>query len=159
MPDFTRGVAICVSLLALAGCASRSGPEPIGDSSSPRLGWVIMHGSADNPDAEFACQSNPKNPCALPASTAQRRVFSNVYLYFHPIGAPARYEGTVEISFLGTGRPAPVALSVPAKGMGNNSVVGIVTDKPGDYTLALSLTAATPSGPVKLDERVPVTVR
>jgi hypothetical protein len=155
-----RGIlGACITLLGMSGCTTHRVPAPLGDASSPRLGWVIMHGSASNPDEEFVCQSNPQNACALPASTAQRRVFSNVHLYFHPTGQPARYEGTLQIGFLGDGRPAKLALAVPAKEVSNDSVVGIVTEKPGEYAIALSATAMTPTGPVTLNERVPVTIK
>src|SRR5262249_22899819 len=134
-------------------------PLPLGDASMPRLGWVIMHGSADNPDEEYVCQSNPRDVCALPASTSERKVFSEVHLYFHPIGSPTRYEGTVQIEFFGDGRPSPLALAVGTKNVGNDSIVGVVTNKPGEYALNVSASANTPNGPKQVSERVPVSVR
>lgn len=151
---FLAGCAVLAS-----ACASHSRPAPIGDPSQPRLGWVIMHGSADNPDEEFACQSNPRGACVLPVSSAQRKVVSEVHLYFHPIGAEARYEGSVQIEFFGDGRPSPLSLTVDPKSVGNDSIVGIVTDRPGEYALNVSATTTTPGGRRQLTERVPVTVK
>jgi hypothetical protein len=122
------------------------------------MGWVIMHGSADNPDEEYVCQSNPRDTCVLPASMGQRKVFSEVHLYFHPIGTRARYEGTRQIGFFGDSRPSPLTIEVSPKEVSNDSVVGIVTDKPGQYALNVSVTASTEKGPVQLTEQIPVTV-
>ena len=154
-----RIVALLVIPLGLVACGSHTGPVPVGERSVPRVGWVIMQGTADNPDEEFVCQSNPRNDCTMRASTADRKVFTDVFLYFHPIGMPVRYEGDAEISFLNATHHLPIATPVDAKNVARNSVVGIVSEKPGTYNLTFSATATTSAGPVQIADRVPVTVK
>jgi len=154
-----RRTTLALLVTTCLGCAAHNAPEPLGDRSAPRVGWVIMQGSSDNPDEEFVCQSNPQTPCEVRASTADRKVFSDVHLYFHPIGVETRYEGTRQIEFIGEARPAPVNVTIDANSVGNSSVVGIVTDKPGAYALNVTTSAVTPNGPVQVAHRVPVIVR
>lgn len=153
-----RFLSPTVLFVVLVGCASHTAPKALGDATTPRVGWVIMQGSsADSPDEEYVCQSNPRDRCVLKASTAGKRSFSEVHLYFHPIGSSTTYEGTVQMSFFGQG-PSPLAVAVDAKGVGNDSVVGAVTNKPGEYALNVTVSATTPAGPVPVAERIPVVV-
>src|SRR5690242_11231907 len=96
----TRLLTALVLGVAASGCIVHRGPEPIGDPSSARIGWVIMQGDGDNPDEEFVCQSNPRTACEITASAGDRRIFSDVHLYLHPTGASTRYQGTAETPFL-----------------------------------------------------------
>ena len=155
----TRLVALSEMTLVVGACATHTGPAPVGEASAPRVGWVIMQGPADNPDEEFVCQSNPRNDCTIPASTPDRKVFTDVFLYFHPIGTPIRYDGAAEISFLNATHRVPLAITVDAKNVARNSVVGIVSEKPGTYDLTFSATATTSAGPVQIADRVPVKVK
>lgn len=81
-------------------------------------------------------------PCALTASTRDRREFVTVHLYLHAAAQTASYEGTLKLPFLegvseGT-RPVAATLQpgAPAEGM---TITGLVTSKPGTYTMTVAL--------------------
>lgn len=150
---------VVVASVVMVSCAEHRMPKPVGAVTAPRVGWVIMQGSSDNPDEEFVCQSNPRSSCEMSASRTGRQVFSEVHLYFHPIGVNARYEGRAHIGFLGQGHSMQLNESVKPEGVSNHSVVGIVTDKPGEYAMDLSVDATTPTGPAHLQERIPIAVK
>ena len=133
----------------LAGCAEHRAPRPVGDTDLPRVGWVIMHGNRDNPDEEFGCQSTPRSSCAVRASAADNRVYSEVHLYFHPTNVDTTYTGVARVGFFRNAEDSPdmkIAATVQPGDVGNHSVVGIVTDKPGRYTLSLDITAVKKGG-------------
>src|SRR4051794_38209327 len=90
---------LTVILLASSSCAKRV-PEPTGVPGTPHVSWVLMYGDRDNPDGEFACQSDSRTQCALPASKPDAQVFSDIHFYFHGAGAETRYEGTINIGYL-----------------------------------------------------------
>lgn len=121
-----------------------------------------MHGDRDNPDEQFACQSSPRSDCAVPASRADRQTFSEVHLYFHPTATETKYSGAVQIGFFRgseTAQQVKPVVTVKPGDVGNDSVVGIVTDKPGPQTLRIEITAITASGvEAQIRERVPVIV-
>ncbi len=130
----------------------------------PQVGWVIMYGDRDNPDAEFACQSNPLSGCVIPASqSAAQPTLSDVHLYFHPGLSETKYSGRVNIGFFGNApgnQEIKPVITVSPGAVGNNSVVGIVTDTPGAQTLDIDITVTTAAGDQKqIRERVPVLVR
>jgi hypothetical protein len=154
-----RLVLWSIAAISAAGCATNQAPKPVGDAASPHVGWVIMQGTLLDPDEEFVCQSNPRTPCELTASTPERQVFSDVHLYFHSIGTESRYEGTAEVTFLSQGRPMQLNEAVKPGAVGSHSVAGIVTDKPGEYALNIKASATTPAGPVQVIDRVPIVVK
>src|SRR5262245_59614031 len=45
-----RRTTLALLVTTCLGCAAHKAPEPVGDRSAPRVGWVIMQGSSDNPD-------------------------------------------------------------------------------------------------------------
>lgn len=155
-------VLLSVAALTLS-CAERGAPRLAGDPSLPSLGWVIMHGDRDNPDEEFGCQSNPRSECVIRASTPPNQALSEVHLYFHAGRTRATYTGTVAIGFFSnapTSAPMKTNATVKAGDVGNQSVVGIVTDKPGRYTMRIDLTAVNESGvEQRLREDVPIDVQ
>lgn len=134
----------------------------VGDTQSPQVGWIIMHGHHQNPDEEFACQSNPRATCALHASTPQSQTLAEVHLYFYPTTVDTTYSGNVQIGFFrsgGTSSGITTQIKVKPGAVGNQSVVGIVTDAPGQYMLTVNITATVPgSRPRHIEERVPVEV-
>ena len=149
MKKASSGLVTLLAAFMMAGCAERRAPEPAGDPDLPRVGWVIMHGNRDNPDEEFGCQSNPRSSCAVRASAADNQVFSEVHLYFHPTRVDTTYTGVARIGFFRGGADTPgmtIAATVKPGNVGNHSVVGIVTDKPGRYTLSIDITAVKKGG-------------
>src|SRR6185295_16539573 len=134
----TRLVPVVVMLLSSLACGKRV-PPPAGiGPGTPYITWIIMHGDADNPDREFACQSTPRSDCALPASTAAEQIFSHVYLYYHGAGAETSYDGSVQIGFFrgaaaaGSGSKTNITVK-KNESLTNQSTTGIVTSAPGDY--------------------------
>lgn len=121
-----------------------------------------MHGDRDNPNREFACQSDPRSDCVLPASGAQNQVFSDVYVYYH--GAGTKYVGSVRIGFFEgppSGHEMKTDITVkPKESIANQSVTGIVTNTPGTYTMSFRLAATTSTGASEpVTAEVPVVVR
>ena len=164
--SFTQWTTRAVGLVAAVGlataCADHRVPMPTGAPGAPRVGWVIMHGDRDNPNEQFACQSSPRSDCAIPASRLDRQTFSEVHLYFHPTPTETKYSGVVQIGFFrGTELAQQVnpVVTVKPGDVGNNSVVGIVTDRPGPQTLRIEISAVTASGvEEQIREQVPVIV-
>jgi hypothetical protein len=133
-----------IGLLA-PGCAKR-GPERANVApGTPHVTWVVMYGDRDNPDNEFACQSDPRTECVVPASRPDARTFSDVHFYFHGAGDETKYEGTTSIGFLQGATEAHTSqTNITVKkneSITNQSTTGIVTSAPGTYTVALDLTA------------------
>ena len=136
-----------LTLVALFGsaCAKRV-PEPSGIApGTPHISWVLMYGDRDTADREFACQSDPRTECVLPASKPDAQVFSDIHFYFHGAGAETRYEGTIDKGYL-QGAPGSHISQTSIKVLKNESITnssttGIVTSTPGTYTVTISLTA------------------
>lgn len=156
-------LAACLHL-PIAGCTKRI-PEPIGGPpGSPRVGWVIMSGDADNPDRDYACQSIAPGECVVPPSRPNSRVFGHVHFYYHPASVETKYTGSIQLGFLG-GSNAPVIKPnftvKPGEAPANHSVMDIVTSKPGRYVMTIDVTAtAVPSGQTQnVRDRVSVVVR
>jgi hypothetical protein len=151
-------------LLATSACA-RSVPRPADVApGTPYITWIIMHGDSDNPDREFACQSTPRNDCALPASTQAEQIFSHVYLYYHGAGAETSYVGSVQIGFFrgaATCGGSKTTITVRKNdSLTNQSTTGIVTNTPGTYTMAIAFDATVDKGSARpVREDVSIVVR
>ena len=136
-----------LTLVALFGsaCAKRV-PEPSGIApGTPHISWVLMYGDRDTADREFACQSDPRTECVLPASKPDAQVFSDIHFYFHGAGAETRYEGTIDKGYL-QGAPdshvSKTSITVQKnESITNSSTTGIVTSTPGTYAVTIALTA------------------
>jgi hypothetical protein len=128
-----------------SSCAKRI-PEPTGvPPGTPHITWVLMYGDRNNADDEFACQSEPKTECVIPASGPDAQSFADVHFYFHGAGNETKYEGTTSIGFL-QGRPeahtSRTNITVKKnESITNSSTTGIVTSIPGMYTVALDFNA------------------
>ena len=141
--------ALGLAFLSAAACAGRGAPQTVGDPSQPNVGWVIMHGRDYNPDEEFGCQSNPRSECAVNASSPAEKTLSEVHVYFHPAKTDTTYTGTVKVGFFsdsGTSSGMKVDAKVKPGDVGSHSVIGLVTDKPGRYTMKIDITATAQSG-------------
>jgi hypothetical protein len=128
-----------------SACANRV-PEPSGIApGTPHISWVLMYGDRDTADREFACQSDPRTECVLPASNPDAQVFSDIHFYFHGAGSETRYEGTIDKGYL-QGAPdshtSQTSITVQKnESITNSSTTGIVTSTPGTYAVSISLTA------------------
>ena len=85
---------------ARSACRSRRTSPP----GTPHITWVLMYGDRNNADDEFACQSEPKTECVIPASRPDAQSFADVHFYFHGAGDETKYEGTTSIGFLQGGQ-------------------------------------------------------
>lgn len=144
-----KQIALLILLAAIeclsGGCAKRV-PEPVGVvPGTPHVSWVIMHGDRDNPDQEFACQSDPRNECVIPASRPDAQVFSDVHVYYHGAGGETRYVGSIDIGYFQGASPSrrsPSTITVKKnESITNQSVSGIVSSTPGTYTVAFDIEA------------------
>lgn len=156
-------VVVVLAVGAAGACAQHMGPRPTGSRNTPRITWVIMHGDRDNPDQAFACQSDPRPDCTIPASRVERLTYSDVHLYFHPTTTSTKYAGVVRVGFFRGSEQAQAlkpSLNVKPGDVGSVSVVGIVTDRPGPHTLTIDVTGLTASGAEeRLQETIPIAVR
>ena len=118
-----------------------------------------MYGDRDNADREFACQSDPRTDCVLPASKPDAQVFADIHFYFHGAGAETRYEGSINIGYL-QGAPdshtSRTTITVQKdESITNSSTTGIVTSTPGTYAVTISQTATVKdAGKTPADSRV-----
>ena len=163
----SKRVGVLLSVITVLGstCGKRI-PEPVGVARGvPHVSWVIMHGDSDNPDTEFACQSNPRNDCVVPASRPESKVFSDVHFYYHGAGPQTKFTGTVNLGFLGES-PNSSSFSVNAtaektESIGYQSITGIVSSKPGTYEVTIDVVGRVgetgKSEPVR--EKIAVVVR
>jgi hypothetical protein len=152
-------------IVALAGCARRAPVRAGVPDGTPYVSWIIMHGDRENADAEFSCQSTEPAECVVPASRADAQVFSDVHVYYHGVGSETTYVGSYQVGFFqsATAGPQDIATRITVRGnrkITNESVMGIVTSKPGTYALRFSLDASMPGStvthPVREDVRVTV---
>lgn len=159
---FVSGITAAVFLTA---CAQRV-PEPAGVApGTPRISWVLMSGDRDNPDAEYVCQSDPRDECVVPASRPDNPVFSNLHIYYHGAGGETRYTGSIQVGYF-DGPPESNRLRTNIlvrknKAITNQSVADVVTSTPGIYEVTFDLMAAATAtgGSAPIRETLPVTVK
>src|SRR5438067_2195727 len=158
-------VGVALVAATTSTCAKRV-PEPANIApGTPYVTWVLMFGDRDTPDREFACQSEPRTDCVLPASRPDDQVFSDIHFYYHGAGAQTRYEGTKSIGYLQEppdSHTSRTNITVKkSESITTESVMGIVTSAPGSYTVTLNLTATVvdtgKTQPIR--ETIPVTVK
>jgi hypothetical protein len=160
-----ESLMLVVAASMVSSCA-RHVPEPaVVMPGTPHVSWVIMHGDVDNPDREFACQSEPRTECVVPASRPDDTVLSEVHIYYHGAGNETKYEGSVRLGFFdGADVSHTLNTNIVVKKterIGNQSVSDVVTSKPGTYPIEFDM-VATVTGtkttqPIK--ERINIVVR
>jgi hypothetical protein len=151
--------AILVS--AAASCANHV-PEPVGVApGTPHVTWVLMAGDRDTPNADYVCQSGSQDECVMEASRPGEPVFSDLHIYYHGAGPETRYTGSVRVGYFNTlSTLEPKILVRKNERITNQSVVGIVTSKPGQYDVTFDLVASTTSRDNQpIHQSLPVTVR
>lgn len=138
-------VVVAVAGVVASACAKRV-PEPANVApGTPHITWVLMYGDRDNSDREFACQSEPKTDCVIPASRPDSQAFADAHFYFHGAGEETKYEGATSIGFLqgapeGQARRTNITVKKD-ESITNSSTTGIITSTAGTYTVALDFTA------------------
>jgi hypothetical protein len=152
-------------LLTAGACAPPVPESATGLPGMPRVSWVIMSGDRDNPDADFACQSEPQNDCTVPASRPDAQVFSDVHLYYHRGIAQTAYTGTIRIGHFQASRgmyQAEANITVPAnESIVNQSIAGLVTSTPGSYEITIDVVAVSGDAGAgqAIRERIPIIVK
>jgi hypothetical protein len=162
----TYRVTVVILVVALTSTCAKGVPKPAGvPQGTPHISWVLMYGDRDNADREFACQSDPRTECVLPASKPDAQVFSDIHFYFHGAGAETRYEGTITIGYL-QGAPethtSRTNITVQKNGsITNSSTTGIVTSTPGTYAVSMSViaTVSDTGKTQEIREPIPVVVK
>jgi len=160
-----QALAIAAVLMAsCAACAERI-PEPVVVPTVPHVSWLVAVQTASGQE-RTVCQSDPRSECVLPASTADDRTVATVHLYLHPVkSGETKYKGSMRVGFMNGAAAEPHDSKVdstarPGDTPTNVSVTGIVTTKPGAYTITISLVATLASGsPLELRDTIPVTVK
>ena len=141
---------VAALIVATSACAKRIPTAAGASPGTPYVSWIIMHGDRDNPDREFACQSDRRTDCVVPASRPSEQVFSHVFVYYHGAGVETKYAGSVQIGFFqGTAKSHDMKTNVTVKkneAITNQSVIGIVTNAAGTYPLTFALDATTGTG-------------
>jgi hypothetical protein len=142
----TYRVAVVTFAVALTSTCAKPVPEHVGvPPGTPYISWVLMYGDRDNADREFACQSDPRTECVLPASKPDAQVFADIHFYFHGAGPETRYEGSINIGYLqGAPDSHTSRTSITVKkneSITNSSTTGIVASTLGTYAVTISQTA------------------
>jgi hypothetical protein len=121
-----------------------------------------MLGDRDNPDRDFVCYSESSAECVMPPSRPGEQVFADVHLYYHPASAETKYEGPIQIGFFSSPLDLKPSFTVkPTASPENQSIVGIVSDRPGTYPFTIGIAATPmPTGAARqIREQVQVIVR
>jgi hypothetical protein len=151
-------------VVAAAGCGMRAPRSADVAPGTPHVTWVMMAGDRENPDRDYVCQSDPRDPCVMPASRSGEPTFSHVYFYYHPAPAPVTYTGTIRIGFFDGGAPSqevkPMVTVMPGGRLGNSTAMGIVSSQPGSYGVTFDLAATSNARVVRqIQDRVDVEVK
>ena len=162
----TYRISLVLLTVALTWTCAKPVPEDVGvPPGTPYISWVLMYGDRDDADREFACQSDPRTDCVLPASKPDAQVFGDIHFYFHGAGAETRYEGAINIGYL-QGAPdshtSRTTITVQKdESITNSSTTGIVTSTPGTYAVTISQTATVKdAGKTQaIQESIPVVVK
>jgi len=160
------GVLLGTTLIVVSCARSIPKPKPVAAApGTPSVTWVVMSGDRENPDQDFVCQSDSPGECVVPASRPDEQVFSDVHVYYHGADTDIKYVGAVRIGFFRRSSDTEqidTNLTVKkGEPIGNQSVVGIVTDVPGSYEIAFNLTAESipPGNKREIRERLSVVVK
>src|SRR5262249_55481936 len=133
-----RSFVFLVILAAICSACAKRVPEPANVApGTPHITWVLMYGDRENADSEFACQSDPKTECVIPANRPDAQSFADVHFYFQGAGKETKYEGTTSIGFLqGSQKAHTSRTTITVKNnesITNSSTTGLVTSTPGMY--------------------------
>ena len=126
-------------------------PEPSPHPQDvPHISWEIETGTAADNHAAVACRSEPRTRCVVVASTVGQQSFATVHVYYHSTRSDTKYAGAVLIGFFGgpeNGHEVKPALTVKANSRPiSSALTDVVTAKPGQYSVRISLIATGESG-------------
>lgn len=140
MPAAKPLVLLCTCIV-IGACGAHRARHTAPDESQPHITWEIRTGGPQG-EAQQVCESaQPKPACTIPPSPEKRR-FATIHLYLHSAKESARYDGTVRIAFIEGEPPSGRTVSTtvpPGTSAENLTVVGVVTSKPGKYTMSIAL--------------------
>jgi hypothetical protein len=164
----TLVTAIAIAI-AICGSSCSPGipkPKPVPVvAGTPQVTWVVMSGDRENPDRDFVCQSDSPGRCVVPVSRPDEQVFSDVHVYYHGADTDIKYVGAIRIGFFRRSSDTEqIQTNLTVKKgepIGNQSVVGIVTDVPGSYEIAFNLSAESvpPGNNREIRQRLPIVVK
>jgi hypothetical protein len=153
-----------VAASLVTGCARVVAPVAPGAPTEPRVSWVIRSGPQGGNESDV-CRSDRQQPCVLPASTASRPISVVVAVYMYPAGAPTKYSGAFQSTFIqaagGAGYEAKVDYSSqPGRLPTGSTAGGLVTSAQGNYEFRIALFAEVPAhmDPHQFQETIPVRV-
>jgi hypothetical protein len=159
-----------MAIVAGASSCSTAIPKPkptLAVPGEPSVTWVVMSGDRENPDRDFVCQSDSQSRCVVPMSRPDEQVFSDVHVYYHGGDTDLKYVGAIRVGFFRRSTESDneqiQTNLIVKKGepIGNQSVVGIVTDVPGAYEIAFNLSAESipPGSSHQIRQRLPIIVK
>lgn len=120
-------------------------PEPVAVHVTPHISWVIS--STESPDGRerFVCRSDPRTSCVVRTSTPETKRLATVHVYLHPAAEDTKYTGTLQVGFFDAAPEtyeSKIDSTVSAgDGPRSVSVSDIVTQRPGEYGVTMSLAA------------------
>jgi hypothetical protein len=159
-------LAIAIGIALIGSSCSRGIPKPAAVvPGTPSVTWVVMSGDRENPDRDFVCQSDSPGRCVVPVSRPDEQVFSDVHVYYHGADTDITYVGAIRIGFFRRSSDTDqIQTNLTVKRgepLGNQSVVGIVTDVPGSYEIAFNLSAESvpPGKSREIRQRLPIVVK
>ena len=164
MAGRTLACAWMIGALMSTGCARRTAPVAPGPATEPRASWIIVSGPQDGRESEV-CRSDRQQPCVLEAGSASRPMVVAVSVYLYPAGAPTKYSGAFQSSFIqsagGRGYEAKVDYTIePGRLPTAVTAAGLVTSSPGNHEFRIALLGEVPGrmDPHQFEEMVPVRV-
>ena len=158
----TRGIVgvVAIGVLGLYGCAERI-PEPTVIPNTPHISWVITT-EREQGTEQMVCQSDPRTPCVVPATTVNAKRLATFHLYLHPGASDTKYTGTMQVGFFsGTVQQSKIDATVTAGNAPHGvSTTDIVTQRSGSYAIKLELNAVsgTPPSTQVIEDDIVVTV-
>ena len=139
MKSALAGLSILV--VASSACASHKVPHTAPDESLPHITWEIRTGGEEG-EERIACQSaQPRVECTLAASSKERQELATIHLYLHAATQAVTYDGSVRLPFLdGAADVGRVSATVtPGSTPQGPTIAGVITSKPGTYTMTVAL--------------------
>ena len=162
-PDLAL-VLLTVLVVATQACVRRVAPPAVGPPNEPRISWTITAGPQDGNESEI-CRSDAQKPCVLQSSTAGRPMAVAISVYMYDAGAPTKYSGALQSSFIeaagGRGYEAKVDYSIEPDELPTAvTTAGRLTSSPGDHTFRVALLAEVPGhmDPHQFEQVIPVRV-
>jgi hypothetical protein len=153
-----------IPVFMLPGCARQTVPIAPGPATGPRASWIIRSGPQNGNESEM-CRSDRQQPCVLEASTESRPMAVVVSVYLYPAGAPTKYSGAFQSTFIqsagGRGYEAKVDYSIASGGLPSAVAAGgRVTSTLGDHEFRIALLGEVPGqmDPHQFEQTVPVRV-